>query len=73
MIFRSSGVSRSFSRTVVDFDGLCLTYPFSVEPKDFPRSLRMSLCHLERPGKQGCLMGIFDSASYDANLLFSVV
>ena len=48
-------MSRSFSRTVVDFDWLCLTYPFSVEPKDFPRSLRKSLCHLERPGKQGCL------------------
>jgi hypothetical protein len=38
--------------------------------------------HLERPGKQGCLweavefsfsgMGIFDSASCDANFLFSI-
>ena len=75
-------VSRSFSQTVVDFDWFCLTYSYSVEPKDFYRSLRQSLCHLERPGKQGCLwevvefsfsvMGIFDSASYDANFLFSI-
>jgi hypothetical protein len=48
-------VSRSFSRTVVDFDWFCLTYPFSVESKDLSRSLRKSLCHLKRPGKQGCL------------------
>ncbi len=76
-------VSRSFSQTVVDFDWFCLTYSYSVEPKDFYRSLRKSLCHLELSGEQGCLweavefsfflvMGSFDSASYDANFLFSI-
>ncbi len=75
-------VSRSFSQTVVDFDCFCLTYSYSVEPKDFSRSLRKSLCHLERSGEQGChweavelsfsVMGSFDSASYDANFLFSI-
>ncbi len=48
-------VSRSFSQTVVDFDWFCLTYSYSVEPKDFSRCLRKSLCHLERSGEQGCL------------------
>jgi hypothetical protein len=48
-------VSRSFSQTVVDFDWFCLTYSYSVAPKDFSRSLRKSLYHLERSGEQGCL------------------